>query len=257
MEGDPSAHGVLDAEQAFLNAMREAEQQSEESKATADFHEAAGQMVKEESQEIEDIAEISPTSEDHEDTSAAEYTPTTGENTGPAFVAGAPLTIQSPIVQEKTSSGAEDNQYDPSQVSGEKIAPVIVDRKSNGDTVGTNGTHFRETSSAPLSTPTPGDITIPSAPAAPENHSESILPSGQAVSTTHHSHKRKRLPQDIVGQLEDRISEDPRGDVEAWLALINEHQKKGKFDEAREAYERFLQIWPSAVSCPLQMCCIY
>lgn len=66
--------------------------------------------------------------------------------------------------------------------------------------------------------------------------------------------KRKRLPQDIVGQLEDRILDDLRGDIDAWLSLINEYQKKGKLDEARTTYERYLKVFPTAVSyCPFPL----
>ena len=59
---------------------------------------------------------------------------------------------------------------------------------------------------------------------------------------------RARLPHDTIGILEDRIKEDPRGDMQAWLHLINEHKKRGKVDDARNVYERFLGIFPSAVS---------
>lgn len=59
---------------------------------------------------------------------------------------------------------------------------------------------------------------------------------------------RARLPHDTIGILEDRIKEDPRGDLQAWLHLINEHKKRGKTDDARNVYERFLAIFPSAVS---------
>lgn len=59
---------------------------------------------------------------------------------------------------------------------------------------------------------------------------------------------KPRLPQDTVGRLEDRIAEDPRGDMEAWLSLIDDHRKRHKFDEARAVYERFFQVFPSAVS---------
>lgn len=59
---------------------------------------------------------------------------------------------------------------------------------------------------------------------------------------------RARLPHDTIGILEDRIKEDPRGDLQAWLHLINEHKKRGKIDDARNVYERFLSIFPSAVS---------
>jgi len=65
-----------------------------------------------------------------------------------------------------------------------------------------------------------------------------------------HSGKRKRLPQDLVGQLEDRIAEDPRGDLDAWLSLISEHKRKGKFDDARNVYERFFVLFPQSVSLP-------
>ncbi|KAF3274673.1 mRNA 3'-end-processing protein rna14 [Orbilia oligospora] len=58
--------------------------------------------------------------------------------------------------------------------------------------------------------------------------------------------KKKRLAHDVVGKLEDRISQDSRGDIEAWTTLINEHQKKGKFEDARAVYERFLVLFPTA-----------
>ncbi|KAF3926306.1 hypothetical protein AA313_de0200449 [Arthrobotrys entomopaga] len=58
--------------------------------------------------------------------------------------------------------------------------------------------------------------------------------------------KKKRLTHDIVGKLEDRIAQDSRGDLEAWAQLINEHQKKGKLEDARAVYERFLVMFPSA-----------
>lgn len=60
-----------------------------------------------------------------------------------------------------------------------------------------------------------------------------------------------RLPHDRVGILEDRIKEDPRGDLEAWQNLIGEHRKRGKIDDARKVYERFLAVFPSAVSTDL------
>lgn len=59
---------------------------------------------------------------------------------------------------------------------------------------------------------------------------------------------KARLPQDKVGILEDRIAEDPRGDIEAWLSLIEEHRKRHKYDDARAVFERFFKIFPSAVS---------
>lgn len=60
--------------------------------------------------------------------------------------------------------------------------------------------------------------------------------------------KKKRLAQDVAGILEDRISQDSRGDVDAWLQLINYHQKKGKIEDARAVYERFFAQFPTSVS---------
>jgi cleavage stimulation factor subunit 3 len=54
------------------------------------------------------------------------------------------------------------------------------------------------------------------------------------------------LPQDKVGQLEDRIALDAR-DADAWLALIGEHQAKGKISDARNTYERFFKVFPDLV----------
>ena len=56
-----------------------------------------------------------------------------------------------------------------------------------------------------------------------------------------------RLPHDTIGILEDRIKEDQRGDIEAWLELIAEYRKRGKLDDARSVYERFFVVFPSAV----------
>ncbi|KAH0537258.1 mRNA 3'-end-processing protein rna14 [Glutinoglossum americanum] len=57
---------------------------------------------------------------------------------------------------------------------------------------------------------------------------------------------KARLPHDRVGILEDRIKEDPKGDMEAWLALIHEHRKRNKMEEARKVYERFFKVFPMA-----------
>lgn len=62
---------------------------------------------------------------------------------------------------------------------------------------------------------------------------------------------KARLPHDTIGILEDRIKDDPRGDLEAWLELISENRKRGKLDEARNVYERFFLVFPTAVSSSL------
>lgn len=57
----------------------------------------------------------------------------------------------------------------------------------------------------------------------------------------------QRLPHDKVGQLEDRILEDPKGDVEAWRSLIAHYREKNQLDNARKVYSRFFTVFPSAV----------
>jgi cleavage stimulation factor subunit 3 len=59
---------------------------------------------------------------------------------------------------------------------------------------------------------------------------------------------KARLPHDVVGILEDRIKEDPRGDMDAWLNLISEHRRRNKFLDVRKVFERFFKVFPSAVS---------
>ncbi|KAI9786536.1 MAG: mRNA 3'-end-processing protein rna14 [Peltula sp. TS41687] len=57
---------------------------------------------------------------------------------------------------------------------------------------------------------------------------------------------KARLPHDRVGILEDRIKEDPRGDLDAWLSLITEHRKRNKIQDARNVYERYFKVFPMA-----------
>lgn len=73
----------------------------------------------------------------------------------------------------------------------------------------------------------------------------SAAPSTSVQST---SAPKARLPHDRTGILEDRIKEDPRGDIDAWLSLISEHRKRNKLDDARAVYERFFKVFPQAVS---------
>lgn len=57
-----------------------------------------------------------------------------------------------------------------------------------------------------------------------------------------------RLPHDKVGQLEDRIKDDPKGDTDAWLSLIKHYYDKGQYQGSRDVYKRFFEVFPTAVS---------
>ena len=60
--------------------------------------------------------------------------------------------------------------------------------------------------------------------------------------------QKVRLPNDLIGILEDRIKEDSKGDVDAWLGLIDEYKRRGKSNDVRSVYKRFLKAFPLAVS---------
>ncbi|KAL2393231.1 mRNA 3'-end-processing protein rna14 [Exophiala dermatitidis] len=57
---------------------------------------------------------------------------------------------------------------------------------------------------------------------------------------------KSRLAHDVVGILEDRIKEDPRGDIDAYLELIQEFKSRNKQDEVRRVYEQYLSVFPYA-----------
>ncbi|KAH6721494.1 hypothetical protein BKA61DRAFT_159597 [Leptodontidium sp. MPI-SDFR-AT-0119] len=89
----------------------------------------------------------------------------------------------------------------------------------------------------PMNTSVTGATSVP-APAA------QVLTSAAPAQDV--SLPKARLPHDRVGILEDRIKEDPRGDLDAWLSLISEHRKRNKLDDARVVYERFFKVFPQA-----------
>lgn len=104
---------------------------------------------------------------------------------------------------------------------------------------GKQQTLLSTTDSAPQSTTaTPQPPTGVNAAAAPPPQTNDSVP---PTPTT------QRLPHDKVGQLEDRIKEDPKGDIEAWRGLIAHYREKGQLDNARKIYTRFFKVFPSAV----------
>ena len=76
---------------------------------------------------------------------------------------------------------------------------------------------------------------------------EPPAPTGTAAPTPAQS-DTQRLPHDKVGELEDRIKEDPKADTNAWKALISHYREKGQLEQARSVYKRFFEVFPDAVS---------
>ncbi|KAK5173126.1 mRNA 3'-end-processing protein rna14 [Saxophila tyrrhenica] len=87
---------------------------------------------------------------------------------------------------------------------------------------------------------------VQSATATPQPPVASTPVPAQAASAVPQTPTTQRLPHDKVGQLEDRIKEDPKADTEAWRALIRHYREKGQLDQARKVYERFFAVFPSA-----------
>lgn len=82
----------------------------------------------------------------------------------------------------------------------------------------------------------------------PASSGAALPSSSTSIDASATSMPKTRLPHDRVGVLEDRIKDDPRGDMDAWLSLISEHKKRNRLDDARSTYERFFEVFPSAVS---------
>jgi cleavage stimulation factor subunit 3 len=59
---------------------------------------------------------------------------------------------------------------------------------------------------------------------------------------------RPSLPYDKIKHYEDRVRDDPRGAVTEWLSLMAEHRARNNFAEARQVFDRFLALFPQAVS---------
>ena len=130
----------------------------------------------------------------------------------------------------------------PAPVDASKNVPLNTDPQSHA-ALDITATPIPDTAAdTPLGTPRQAAVdTSTTTPAKDSN---------QAASTTTSSIPKARLPHDKIGMLEDRIKVDPRGDIEAWLSLIDEHKKRAKLDDARSTYDRFLAIFPFAVCSP-------
>jgi cleavage stimulation factor subunit 3 len=57
-----------------------------------------------------------------------------------------------------------------------------------------------------------------------------------------------QAPPDRLASLEARVSDDPRGALDEWLSLIAEYRARNNLAEIRQVYERFLVVFPQAVS---------
>jgi cleavage stimulation factor subunit 3 len=89
---------------------------------------------------------------------------------------------------------------------------------------------------------------VNAAPAGPPENGNTTAPSASEAAAA------GPVAVDRIAQLEDRVRNDPRGAMDAWLALIAEHRSKNDIEQSRQVYERFLAVFPQAVS--VDSCCV-
>ena len=144
------------------------------------------------------------------------------------------VTIGTPSqVPEKVAS-ATPSQQQPSKpkMSGGFLVEASDDEDEAPANVSTQATSTNSQTQAPIPTPSPqvnaGALSVP--PSVPSN----VTPAINSL--------------DPVALLEARVKEDPRGDMDAWLNLIADHRRNSRLNEARSTYNRFLDVFPQAVS---------
>ncbi|KAI0129178.1 hypothetical protein BJ170DRAFT_707338 [Xylariales sp. AK1849] len=159
-----------------------------------------------------------------------------------------------------SGDSAEDSDYDPESVtiSAPAVAsprPSKKPKKAGGFIVGSSDDEDDH--------PTPATNSPPPDPPLLQSHaqppSQTLVQQSTTViqdfaaSSAQVSNGRgyppaalPRLPVNTIGILEDRVINDPRGDLDAWLALIEEHRKRNMIQDTRAVYERFLQVFPQA-----------
>ncbi|CAZ83898.1 unnamed protein product [Tuber melanosporum] len=252
-----------DADAAFLNALKAEQEMAEAGQKASELggeSELIGNEPEEGAEKEATFRELSDQVEkdnhlqinESKDTSTAASGATSllpgvavaSPDGGPSSVNGSAMGDPAAQPLLNANMGAGPSTQESSAISSPSVTPVgaLVPDENNND-------------SAPhtlsVTTPTAGsnnNDSLPVSSTTPVNAPSTAVPVQSPVQkgNANVANKRKRLPQDIVGQLEDRIAEDPRGDIDAWLALIEEHRKKGKFDDVRAVYERFFVVFPAA-----------
>ncbi|KAJ9611979.1 mRNA 3'-end-processing protein rna14 [Cladophialophora chaetospira] len=180
-------------------------------------------------------------------------------------------------VDDEDEEGSQDGKdeadvYDPSEGMDFDVptpaeapaveAPISLDRTSqspeqeNGNTpVPVQATGSPADADLSSFTPAPGastDLHAPRAATATPSHALPDVPTQTSPPRLHMNGSvapgllKSRLAHDVVGILEDRIKDDPRGDLDAYLELIDEFKNRNKQEDVRRVYEDYLKIFPFA-----------
>lgn len=202
--------------------------------------------------------------EDKKETVADDQVQRALSTSGPGAVSDTPL-LAVPIAGEEQSRSSSRASTRVPRVVGGFIADDSDEEDAStphdgltGLQVPSSNTPNRTISPSPLQSVTNSETTG-AFPASALSVNSSVPPSLQPATQTsvplpsinqaavQNAVPKARLPHDRLGILEDKIRDDPRGDIEAWLSLITEHRSRHKLDEAREVYERFFKVFPQAV----------
>ncbi|KIH89066.1 cleavage stimulation factor subunit 3 [Sporothrix brasiliensis 5110] len=203
----------------------------------------------EEEEKGEGNEEDAPTDEPHDGTTDA-IEPT--ESTNPTPTA-APASIKKPKAvggflaedsdsedEDKTAPATDDGdgeEYDPEQLTSTYEPPASTNNGAqttsapNDGPYGSshNNTQHAQSAPPPVQAPPQGGPVVP----VPQQASELLAPLGLPGATS-------------VAALETRVKADPRGALDSWLALIDDHRRNYRFDEARSTYDRFFEVFPQA-----------
>ncbi len=99
----------------------------------------------------------------------------------------------------------------------------------------------KSTAASSHADPTPEVNATTELPAGRQENGNAAAPPAMAGSLP-------QIPIDRTTQLENRVRDDPRGAMDAWLALIAEYRSRGDVAQTRQIYDRFLAVFPQAVS---------
>ncbi|KAI1111145.1 hypothetical protein F5Y14DRAFT_426389 [Nemania sp. NC0429] len=218
--------------------------------------ETSGSTV--ESGDQEETYSIPPTSETSDgseeavdmDEDSAEYDPESVELTTTAYNPESVITTPAlPAGEERSSSAASSRPAKKPKTAGGFIVGSSDD-EDDGPTPPPNPPKPTITNTQPRAyTPSPLQQTTTTQEASslhPVPPTNGILPAATEHPIVGGANTKSRLPTDVVGMLEDRIKEDPKGDMVAWFSLIEEQKRRHKSEDTRKTYERFLEIFPQA-----------
>ncbi|KAM0509145.1 Cleavage stimulation factor subunit 3 [Verticillium nonalfalfae] len=241
-EGDDDEDGEDDGEDGEEDDQEDIEEQDEmeelEEQQQDDDNDGEGDGSDDGAEYDPESVSITPIPQITEPASAP--TPTTA----PAPAAPAKPRAAKPKVSGGFLVGDSDDEDDDAPRSNSALGQVAsISRPQSALNVSTPNQGQVGASSTPVNGgpyAPPASVAAASAPA----FATSASPSVSAHQTT--TITAGRDPGDVIGRLEDRIKEDPRGDMDAWLALFAELRRLSQVDALRQAYDRFVTTFPQA-----------